>query len=330
MTATGYGAFSESAAIVGRSDRLRMLFGGPNAAETLGGLLSNDVMSLSPGAGQYAAALDPKGKIIADVRVFMRSDDCLVDTSAAAAPGFQAMIRKFVNPRRTKYVDASDVLRTVGLFGPRARTLLASVLGHSDPALSVLAPFQHLRFRFEGTEVVVARVPDFGVDGFDVFVPVEVETILEERFEREGAVRVDAEAAEIARVEAGRPRWGVDMDERTLAQEANLDDLHGISYTKGCFTGQETVARIHFRGHVNRSLRGLLCAAQFPSGALLFGAEGQEVGDVRSSVTSPRLGPIALAMLRREVQNGAEVTARWEGGEAIARAVALPFEATNR
>ena len=114
------------------------------------------------------------------------------------------------------------------------------------------------------------------------------------------------------------------MDETTLAQEANFDSLEGISYTKGCYTGQETVARVHFRGHVNRNLRGVQSTAQIPAGAELFDGE-KSSGNVKSSIVSPRFGPIALAMLRREVETGAELLARWDGGEAIARVRELPF-----
>ena len=115
------------------------------------------------------------------------------------------------------------------------------------------------------------------------------------------------------------------MDADTLAQEANLDALDGISFTKGCYTGQETVARVHFRGHVNRCLRGLQGAVPIPRGAELLDGD-KSVGEVRSSVVSPRLGPIALAMVRREVEPGEDVTARWEGGEAQARVREIPFE----
>ena len=135
---------------------------------------------------------------------------------------------------------------------------------------------------------------------------------------------------DIARVEGGRPEWGLDMDDATIPQEANLDELHAISYTKGCYTGQEVVARVHFRGHVNRHLRGLLFAdgGTPRSGATLHLPDGKAVGDVRSVVLSPRLGTIALGMVRREVEPGTALTARWDGGEARADVVRLPFPTT--
>jgi folate-binding protein YgfZ len=135
-------------------------------------------------------------------------------------------------------------------------------------------------------------------------------------------------AWEIARVEAGRPEWGIDIDETTIPQEANFDEFDAISYTKGCYIGQEVVARVHFRGHVNRHLRGLRSAgAPPPTGAQLIDDTGNHVGDVRSAVASPRLGGIAIGMVRREVASGATLTARTEHGEQRVDVAALPFSA---
>jgi folate-binding protein YgfZ len=325
-----YAALRGGTGLVDRSARLRMLLGGAQAGETLTGLVTNDVGVLHAGAGQYAAALTAKGKVIADVRIFARGDDLLLDTSASAGPGFAAMIRKYVNPRLARSADVSSVLRSIGVFGPRAHAALASVLnadGASAPSIAALrglANFHHTGFDFAGARIVIARVPDLGGEGFDCFVPVEVATLLWSRLLSMRAVPVGRDATEIARVEAGRPMWGIDMDENTLAQEANFDELDGISYTKGCYTGQETVARVHFRGHVNRNLRGVQSAAPIPTGAELFEA-GKSVGAVKSSVVSPRMGPIGLAMLRREVETGAELIARWDGGEGSARVREIPF-----
>ena len=325
MSGDGYGALRDGAALADRRGLVRVIVGGGQAAEAMNGLLTNDVLALTPGTGLYAAALTPKGKIIADVRVFRRTDDLLLDTSAAAAPGFLAMLRKYLNPRLAKWADVTAVLGGIGIAGPRSRAVLAAVLGHTDPALSAFVAYQHHRFQFDGAAVDVARVPDFGVEGFDLFVPVEVAAALAARLSAAGAVPLDHEAAEVARVEAGLPLYGTDMGDDTLAQEANLDELHGISYTKGCYTGQETVARVHFRGHVNRHLRGLRSEVALPWGASLTGANGQPCGDVRSTVHSPRLGHLALAMLRREMETGANVTVNWAEGEAEAQVVSLPF-----
>ena len=172
---------------------------------------------------------------------------------------------------------------------------------------------------------MVARVPDAGVPGFALIAPADTKGVLHELLVACGALPASAEAFDIARVEAGRPEWGRDMDDSTLAQEAGMEALGAISYEKGCYTGQETVARLHFRGHVNRFLRGLvLDRADVPGSAALWTAEKQ-VGDVRSVVNSPRLGPIALAMVRREVPPGDELEARFGDHSARAGVVELPF-----
>jgi len=161
------------------------------------------------------------------------------------------------------------------------------------------------------------------VEGFELIVPADAFDALWTRAVAAGAVPDGLEAWDIARVEAGRPEWGIDIDDNTIPQEANFDALHAISYTKGCYVGQETVARVHFRGHVNKHLRGVRSVGTDPlrSGATLHDEAGNQVGDVRSTVRSPRLGSIALAMIRSEVEAGATLLARWtddgqsDGGE---------------
>jgi folate-binding protein YgfZ len=327
--ATEYAAFRTGAALVDRSHRARMVFEGDKRAETLTGLVTNDVASLAPGAGLYAAALTPRGKIIADIRVFARDLDLLVDVPVRAAAGWLAMIRKFVNPRATRYADRSEALADIGVFGPQSRRLTAALTGISAETLGTLAAYAHTTGAFGDHSVMVARVPDIGIEGYEIIVPAESRGRVWHRGIELGAVPSGLDAWEIARIEAGRPEWGIDIDESTIPQEANLDDLHAISYTKGCYTGQETVARVHFRGHVNRHLRGLLFAADvsIPSGAQLIDDADKSVGDVRSAAVSPRLGGVAIAMVRREVAIGATVRVRWDAGETLATVVELPFVA---
>jgi folate-binding protein YgfZ len=165
------------------------------------------------------------------------------------------------------------------------------------------------------------------VEGFDLFIAAESFDALWSAAIAAGATPAGLGACEIARVEAGRPEWGIDIDDNTLAQEANFDELGAISYTKGCYTGQEVVARVHFRGHVNKHLRGLRAASiePPPTGARVIDGGGNDLGDVRSAVSSPRLGGIALAMVRRDVALGTSLLARWEGGERAVDLAPLPF-----
>ena len=327
-----YVALRTAALVVDRSHRTRMSFEGDRRAETVAGLVTNDVASLSTGSGLYAAALTPRGKIIADVRLFARQSELLVDVPVRAASGWAAMIRKYVNPRVTRYVDRTSELVDVAVVGPRARDVVAQIAGVSPEMLAALAPFGHVTTQHEHGEVMVARVPDVGVEAYDLVAPAAARASLWQNATDLGALPGGLDAWEIARVESGRPEWGLDIDDATIPQEANLDELHAISYTKGCYTGQETVARVHFRGHVNRHLRGIRYGngddtPVVPRGAQLFDGAGKAVGDVRTSVVSPRLGGIALGMVRREVAPETSVHARWEGAEVVVGVVMLPFPA---
>jgi folate-binding protein YgfZ len=155
------------------------------------------------------------------------------------------------------------------------------------------------------------------LDGFEIFVPSEAVGALKTKLHAGGVSAGSTDTWEIARVESGRPQWGADMDESTLPQEANFDDLGAISYTKGCYIGQETVARVHFRGHVNRFLRKLRFVTRPPppTGAELVDDTGKVIGDIRSVALSPRFGGVALGMVRREILPGTTLQARWSGGE---------------
>jgi folate-binding protein YgfZ len=327
--AADYEAFHDGAAIVDLSDRGRMRFHGNGAKDALNGLLTCDVAPLSNGHGAYGAALTSKGKVIADVSVFAMDESFLVEVPAAVWQAWKDLVAKFVNPRMSKRTDETELTCEIGLFGPRAASIIASMTGSDIPSIEQLPMYGHLTLAVDGIIVNVARLPDFGVEGFrllavrDAFEPL-----------RDGALTlggrvVGPAAIEAARIEAGRPLWGVDMDDSTLPQEANLDALNAISYTKGCYTGQETVARLHFRGHVNKRVVGLrVDGSAVPArGTTVLGPEAKEVGEIRSAVMSPRFGPIALAMIRREINVGDSVAIAIDGADTRATISALPFNA---
>ena len=335
-----YEALRRRAIVVNRSHRGRMRFTGAKASDVLTGLVTNDVDSLAPGQGQYAVALTAKGKVVADLRVLRFEDSFLTDVSPRGRDGWHGIVRKYVNPRLARYTDESATLLALGVFGVQARYVVEQVTGIGHSALALLAPYAHVAVALEGAQMHVMRSPELdveGVEGYELFMPGD-------KYQQvwDAAVGGVARATpaglaawEVARVEAGRPEYGIDMDDSTIPQEANLERLDAISYTKGCYTGQEVVARVHFRGHVNRELRGLRAAGMepIPTKAALFDADAKSVGEVRSSVSSPRLGAIALGMVRREVEVGAKLFARWSGdpagdapgGEAAVDVVALPF-----
>jgi len=325
VTERAYHVLEHGAIVVDRSDRLRMRFSGAKAADALTGLVTNDVLALTTGHGQYAAALTPKGKIIADVRIFARDDGFLTDVTAAAAPGWVSMIRKFVNPRLAKYEDITPVTGDLGIFGRGASDLLRSAL--NDTTLPGTQPYAHVNATIGDDWVMTARVPDLGVEGYDIIGPRVAIDALRAKLTGAGAIDEIGDAALIARIEAGRPEWGIDMDDALLAQEADMERLEAISFSKGCYTGQETVARVHHRGHVNRHLRGLrFHELAVPStGTELSDPEGKAVGTVKSAAVSPRRGAIALAIVRREIEPGTVLRAKWADRAIEATVEALPF-----
>jgi folate-binding protein YgfZ len=296
---------------------MRMRISGPKAADLVTGMVTNDVSGLRPGEGQYAAALTAKGKIVADLRIFALEEGLLVDANTAAAAGWKDMVRKYINPRIAPYHDLSGELSDIGVFGRTSRAVVAKIIEIDEKDLATLPHYAHISRSDGSSTITVARVPEMDAEGFEIFVPVarteEMKTSLRALGVAEGTI----ETWEIARIESGRPSYGVDIDESTLPQEANFDDLGAISYTKGCYIGQETVARVHFRGHVNRFLRKLRFVSRPapPRGAELVDEGGKVIGDIRSVALSPRYGGVGLGMVRREIIPGTTLQAKWDGGE---------------
>lgn len=313
-------ALRESAIVVERTDRRRWRVVGPKAMEVLNGLVTNDVSRLSPGTGCYAAALTPRGKVIADLRIFARNDDYVVDTSAAAGPGWVEVLRRYVNPRLAKYDEITDATADVAVAGASAATVIGAVFGWSPDAIRGLTPHAHTELPLDGTIGFLARTPEIGEPAYDLFIATVERARLVAVLTEAGARPSSPATWDVRRIAAGWPMWGKDMDENTLAQEASLDSFSAISYDKGCYTGQETVARVHFRGHVNRYLRRARYSvgSVIPAGAEVFDGAGNSVGQVRSSGISTQDGGVAIAMVRREVTSPATLRAQWnESGAAM-------------
>lgn len=311
--------------LIDRSDRARIELSGAHAVATLNGLITNDVTALKAGQGQYAAALTAKGKIVADMVVIMLGDRLQLHASPAAAPGLRAMLAKFVNPRFVTLEDVTGATGDLTLVGQDVADLLARASGEtmSVDTLTALPHFSHVEGALGSAPVTVVRLPAIGADSETVYSAIMSRGMLDHAravLHIAGAVDASVAAMDTLRVESGVPQWGIDMDENTLPQEANLDEMHAVSYTKGCYIGQETVARIHFRGHVNRSLRRLTFTdgVQPPRGAVLQDAEHRGIGDVRSTANSERAGAIGIGMVRREIDDGETIDVHWEGGAATA------------
>jgi tRNA-modifying protein YgfZ len=305
-----YRELREGAGLLEREERALVEVRGPDAAEFLQGQVTNDVLALAPGSGCYAAMLNPKGRVLADMRILCAAPErFLLDTEAAAAETVLRDLRMYKIGRQVEIADATLERSLVSLIGPRAEELAEAALGARPPIE------EHALIERDG---VVAVRTYLGVDLLaDGARAAELrETLLEA-----GARPVSLEAAEILRIETGRPRHGLDMSEENLPAEAGIVE-RAVSFTKGCYVGQEPVARMHYKGHPNRHLRGLRLEHGVAPGTALTAA-GKQVGHVTSAALSPALGPIALALVRREVAPGDEVSAGEEGLSAAI--VELPF-----
>ncbi|HEX8691923.1 MAG TPA: glycine cleavage T C-terminal barrel domain-containing protein [Longimicrobium sp.] len=327
-----YRAVREAAGVAERSDRARIRLWGKDPVRMIQGLVTNDLANSPPGQGVYAAMLTPKGRTIAELRAFRRElasgVEVLLDLPREALEGVREHFRKFIPPMFARWADVSDALPAVGVHGPRARAIVSAVLGVEPPG----EEDAHVEAELGGAPVLVAATRYVGgEEGFDLFVPAEAAAGAWTALVEAGARPVGLGAVETLRIEAGRPRYGADLTEEVIPTEAFEESgLLGraISFTKGCYTGQEVIVRIAHRGHVNKHLRGLLLGdAPAPApGAKLFNPEnGREVGWVTSAAVSPLLGQtVALGYVRREVPPGAAVrVGSAEGAEAVV--ARLPF-----
>jgi len=300
----------ESCGLVDRSDRGKLALTGGQAKEFLNGQVTNDVDQLEPGGGQYATFLDHKGRMQGDVRILDLGDELWLDTERPALQALFDMIRRFKIGYDVELHKRTLQCALLSLVGPRAR----AVAGAEElPS----AEHSSMRARRGAADVVLVAT----LHGIDVICAAEDAPAVRAALVEAGAVEVPEAAAEVLRVEAGRPRFAVDVDTTTIPQEAGLNE-RAVSFTKGCYLGQETVARLHYKGRPNRHLRGLRLSGAAAAGDVLRLGE-REVGRVGTVVDSPAFGAIALAVVRREAEPGATV-AVGDGG-ATATVVELPF-----
>ena len=306
-----YRALREEAGYLRRA-RAALIVRGADAAEYLQGQLTNDTESVEPQQGCYAALLDRKGHLQSDMRVLrLDSGDIWLDLEPGPAPAVLKHLRTYSIGREVEIEDVTERWAITSLIGPAA----AQLAGFDG-----LGPEHAQRFReWDGTEVL-AVATDLGLD---LLTRADQAESLSGLLEAAGAAEVSEPAAEIIRVESGRPRFGVDMGPESMPAEAGITE-RAVDFEKGCYIGQEPVARLHYRGKPNRTLRGLRLSAPAERGDPLLLGEKQ-VGTVGSACLSPALGPIGLAIVRREAAEGDRLTVG-DGG-ATAEVVDLPFAA---
>jgi tRNA-modifying protein YgfZ len=304
-----YEACTSGAGLVDRSDVGKLLLTGDQAGEFLDGQVSNEIASLQPGHGRYAALLTNKGRMLGDLRVLATDDGLLLLTERVALQALFDQIRRGLIGWRAELHKRTLELALFSLVGPRAEEVARAA------GLPIPGPEEHdVTRNATGLTPAVART-DLGLD---VLPEAERADDVRRALLAAGAVEVPEAVAEIVRVEHGRPRYGVDLDDSVMPAEAGIVD-RAVSFTKGCYVGQETVARLHWKGKPNRHLRRLEAAAPVAPGDVVTSADGKEVGRVGSAVVSPRHGALALAVVRREVAVSDAVTV---GDAAVAATVA--------
>ena len=311
---TEYEALTRGAGLLDRSDRGKLAITGAEHKAFLQGQVTQDVEALTPGHGAYAAFLTHKGKMLGDLRVLDAGDELLLDCERSALQELFNLLRRTKLGRDAELHKRTLERALFSLIGPDA----ASVAGTST------ALEEH---RHEAAELAGVPVRLIGTDGGGIDVLCEsgepAAAVWAELVAR-GAVRVEEAAAEIVRVERGRPRYGAELDDSVIPQEAGLN-ARAVSFTKGCYVGQETVARLHYRGKPNRHLRGLRLGGPAASGEELRLGE-KVVGRLGTVLESPRHGWIALALVRREASVGDSVAVGSAG--VLAEVGELPFAGT--
>ncbi len=283
---------------------------GTDAADYLQGQLTNDIEALAPGSGAYSALLDRKGRMQADMRVLrLGAGEILIEVEPQALSA------------ATRHLQMYSVGREVEVSALEGSIGLIAVAGPATASLTGLPPLaaenDHTEVELDGSPARAVRT----AAGLDLIAEASELSDLERALESHGVDPVSEGALEIVRVESGRPRFGHEMTQETIPQEAGINE-RAVSFTKGCYIGQETVARLHYKGKPNRHLRGLRLDSPVAAGSVVTLGE-RELGKLGTAVLSPAHGPIALAVLRREAAPGDEVLV---DGEITAKVVDLPFD----
>lgn len=330
-----YRALRDDAGLLDRSDRSRLRLTGADRRSYLQGLLTNDIVALTPGTGCYAAILTPQGRMIADMRVLETGEEILLDLPGPAGQTVFDRLEGFVFSEDVQVADVTASLAQLGVFGPRAGAVLSRAFaeeGSDGPAgvqrFDDMRLYENVWLPFGGGRALVVRSDEIGVAGFEVLLDVGARESLRAAMIAAGAVELSETATEVCRIEAGRPAFGRDMHGDTIPLEAGIED-RAISQTKGCYVGQEIIIRVLHRGHgrVARRLVGLALdhGAPTPGAGDVIRAGERQIGAVTSAALSAALDrPIALGYVHRDfTEPGTEVHI----GETGARAVvsALPF-----
>jgi folate-binding protein YgfZ len=326
-----YQAARHAVALFDRSALGKVSVTGRDRLAFLQGMLTADVKALAAGQGAPAAFLDAHGKVMALLVVYAAPGRAWIELPPQMTAKTLETLDHFLISEKAEFEAVDDAFAILSLQGPAARGLLEGLAGS---ALD-LAPYAHAEVTMGGVPARVINRAEGPGPGFHCWVRAEHAESLRGAVLAAGAVPAGVDTLEILRVEAGQPWYPQDVDASVILPETRLESL--VSYTKGCYIGQETVARVKYRGHVNRGLSGLVIegervpepGARLVAEGARAGGDGSDIGRVTSAVRSIALGrPIALGYVRREhFEPGTAVTVADGAGAQPARVSALPFVA---
>ncbi len=322
-----YRAVRTGVGLLDFSHRSLLQFTGPDRVSFLQGMLSNDVKALKPFAGQYTALLTQQGKVIADARVLCSLNSIYLDCWDTLKSKVIEHLNHYLVADEVEIADRSADYGMLSLQGPKAEPLLREMSPSSE--LPVQAK-HHTMITIESASICVVSDSDTGEAGYDLIIPgphlLTIAKRLTETGKRFGAAWVGEETHNMLRIEAGVPRYGSDFSEENLLLEAGLKDA--VSFTKGCYLGQEVVERIRSRGHVNRQLVGLLLEGSvIPSNGDAILAASTVIGQITSATLSPALArTIALGYLQKDFwAAGTTVSVKHDADHIATTVAALPF-----
>ena len=323
-----YHAVRSGVGLLDHCNRSLLRFTGEDRVPFLQGMVSNDVTKLTPGRGMSATFADIQGKILADTKIYCTEDSFIAELLEPLKDKIQTHLQKYLIADDVEIDDLTDGYGIVSLQGPKSTVLLEALLGTKalpDHELN------HGEFTIDAHRCRLVRATHTGEIGFDLWTTEEDLPVLAAMIQEKGmafsAQWVGTESQEVLRVEAGIPRYGVDMDDENLVLETSL--VEAVNFEKGCYLGQEVIERIHSRGHVNKRLVGMVLAGETPAQrGDRIQSETKEVGKVTSSVLSPRLNrPLALGYVHKDYFNpGTPLTIQGNEKSFTAMVSPLPFK----
>jgi aminomethyltransferase len=324
-TTEGYSAVRDGGAgVLDLSSRGRILVSGSEAVMFLNGLVTNDVKTLERNSWMPAAFPNVQGRLLASVRILNQDERFLIDTETATRAKVLQLLDRFTLAGDFRVSDLSDESSMVSVQGHKAPEAMRSVFGE---AVAGTKNREVTATTASGHHVTIIRATHTAEDGFDLFLDAGDANGLRQALIAAGAAPVSEETTEVLRIEAGVPRYGLDMDESTVVTETNLDEA--VSFTKGCYVGQEIIVRIKHRGHVAKKLAGIVLEreAAIEAGARILSIDDKEIGRVTSTTFSPKLDKtIALGYVKYDyLAAGTEVRVSAGGEDLPAKVSELPL-----